>query len=53
MNQHIDLERMADDAELAFMQASISVASAEDEEKMKALLYQYLSVLKIIRLMGE
>jgi len=46
----IELEQLADEAELAFIQASTSIQSAEDEEKMKQLLGEYLNVLKLKRL---
>ena len=49
----IDLAKQADDAELAFMSASWSIKSVEDEEKAKKLLYVYLNVLKLKRLKGE
>ena len=44
----IDLEREADEAELAFMQAARS--SDEDEERVKELCHEYLNVLRLMRL---
>ena len=43
----IDLEREADEAELAFMQAARS--SDEDEERVKELCHEYLNVLKRLK----
>ena len=48
----MDLEQLADEAELAFIKANESIQSAEDEEEMKQLLGEYLNVLKLKRLKG-
>lgn len=45
----IDLEREADEAELAFMQAARSIKSVEDEERVKVLCHEYLRVLKRLK----
>ena len=50
MNKHIDLERTADEAELAFMQAARSITSVEDEGRVKELCHEYLNVLKLKKL---
>lgn len=46
----LDLEREADEAELAFIESVRGIHSAEDEEYMKQMLYEYLNILKLIRL---
>ena len=53
MNKQIDLARMADETEIAFITASSSIKSVDDEEKAKKLLYVYLNVLKLKRLRDD
>lgn len=45
----IDLEREADETELAFIQAARSIKSVEDEERVKELCHEYLRVLKRLK----
>lgn len=45
----IDLEREADETELAFMQAARNIRSVEDEERVKELCHEYLNVLKRLK----
>ena len=46
----IDLEKQADEAERAFIEANKNIKTVDDERRAKELLGEYLNILKLIRL---
>ena len=45
----IDLEKQADEAELAFIEANKNIKTVDDERRAKMLLGEYLKILKLLR----